>query len=130
MVRSLNPAGSAGSKQEDAPLILRVSNVAAAALAPRLQRSEGIQTQRGTRSVDDPQRFHTAAGFNADLARRISQFRQYGNFTMAFATLQPGMSYFEADGGYLAYDSNLGTTFVLGDPVARLKTISRSLKNS
>ena len=37
---------------------------------------------------------------------------------MAYATLQPGMKYFEAHGGYVAYDNYLGTTFVLGDPVA------------
>jgi len=37
---------------------------------------------------------------------------------MAYATLQPGLKYFEAHGGYLAYESCLGTTFVLGDPVA------------
>jgi lysylphosphatidylglycerol synthetase-like protein (DUF2156 family) len=128
VVRSLNPAGSAGSKQEDAPLILRVSNVAAAALAPRLQRSEGIQTQWGTGSVDDPQLFHADAGFDAELVRRMNQFRQYGNFTMAFATLQPGMSYFEAHGGYLAYDCNLGTTFVLGDPVAPLEDHAAIIK--
>jgi lysylphosphatidylglycerol synthetase-like protein (DUF2156 family) len=37
---------------------------------------------------------------------------------MAYATLQPGMDYFEAHGGYLAYGNRWGTTFVLGDPVA------------
>src|SRR5258708_7854935 len=37
---------------------------------------------------------------------------------MAYATLQPGVKYFEALGGYLAYDECWGTTFVLGDPVA------------
>ena len=51
-------------------------------------------------------------------ARRFEHFCQYGNFTMAYATLQPGMKYFEAHDGYLAYDSCLGTNFVLGDPVA------------
>jgi lysylphosphatidylglycerol synthetase-like protein (DUF2156 family) len=51
-------------------------------------------------------------------ARRFELFRQYGDFTMAYATLQPGMKYFEAHGGYLAYDTYLGTNFVLGDPVA------------
>src|SRR5262249_26328960 len=39
-------------------------------------------------------------------------------FTLAYATLQPGMKYFEAHGGYLAYDTCWGITFVLGDPVA------------
>jgi lysylphosphatidylglycerol synthetase-like protein (DUF2156 family) len=45
-------------------------------------------------------------------------FYRYGNFTMAYATLQPGLKYFEGLGGYLAYDTSLGITFVLGDPVA------------
>jgi lysylphosphatidylglycerol synthetase-like protein (DUF2156 family) len=45
-------------------------------------------------------------------------FCEYGNFTMAYATLQPGMMYFESHGGYLAYDKCWGKTFVLGDPVA------------
>jgi lysylphosphatidylglycerol synthetase-like protein (DUF2156 family) len=50
--------------------------------------------------------------------RLFELFRQYGNFTMAYATLQPGMRYFESHGGYLAYDTCWGITFVLGDPVA------------
>lgn len=51
-------------------------------------------------------------------AKRFEQFGQYGNFTMAYATLQPGMRYFEAHDGYIAYDRAWGTNFVLGDPVA------------
>jgi lysylphosphatidylglycerol synthetase-like protein (DUF2156 family) len=51
-------------------------------------------------------------------SRRFEVFRQYGNFTMAYATLQPGMKYFESHGGYLAYDTCGGVNFVLGDPVA------------
>jgi lysylphosphatidylglycerol synthetase-like protein (DUF2156 family) len=54
-------------------------------------------------------------------SRLFEAFRQYGNFTMAYATLQPGMKYFESDGGYLAYDTWGGITFVLGDPVAPTK---------
>ncbi len=50
--------------------------------------------------------------------RLFELVRQYGNFTMAYATLQPGMRYFESHGGYLAYDTCWGITFVLGDPVA------------
>jgi hypothetical protein len=53
-------------------------------------------------------------------ARRYEMLRQSGNFTMAFATQQPGMKYFEAHGGYLAYDTYWGINFVLGDPVAPL----------
>ncbi len=54
----------------------------------------------------------------AGRARRFELFFRYGNFTMAYATLQPGMQYFESHGGYLAYDRCWGTSFVLGDPVA------------
>jgi len=60
----------------------------------------------------------TTAEVEVDLPRRFELFRRYGNTTMAYSTLQPGMKYFEAHGGYLAYDSYWGTTFVLGDPVA------------
>lgn len=45
-------------------------------------------------------------------------FYRYGGFTLAYATLQPGMKHFQAHGGYLAYDECDGRTFVLGDPVA------------
>lgn len=55
----------------------------------------------------------------SEFFRRIQKFIQYGKFTMAFATLQPGMNYFESHGGYLAYNSYLGATCVLGDPVSR-----------
>jgi lysylphosphatidylglycerol synthetase-like protein (DUF2156 family) len=53
-----------------------------------------------------------------DSTRRFELVSHYGNFTMAYATLQPGMKYFESHGGYLAYDSCFGISFVLGDPVA------------
>ena len=49
--------------------------------------------------------------------QRWELFRLYGNFTMAYATLQSQLKYFEADGAYLAYDTSLGISFVLGDPV-------------
>ncbi len=51
-------------------------------------------------------------------AKRFELFRRYGNFTMAYSTLQPELKYFESHGGYLAYDNYWGTTFVLADPVA------------
>jgi lysylphosphatidylglycerol synthetase-like protein (DUF2156 family) len=41
---------------------------------------------------------------------------------MAYATLQPGMRYFDAHGGYLAYDVCWGIPFVLADPVAPLES--------
>jgi lysylphosphatidylglycerol synthetase-like protein (DUF2156 family) len=49
---------------------------------------------------------------------RFELFRRYGNFTMAYATLQPGMKYFHSHGGYVAYERCWGVTLVLGDPVA------------
>jgi lysylphosphatidylglycerol synthetase-like protein (DUF2156 family) len=55
-------------------------------------------------------------------AKRFEMFRRFGNFTMAYATLQPGMVYFEFEDGYLAYNTCWGTTFVLGDPVAPLES--------
>jgi hypothetical protein len=51
-------------------------------------------------------------------ARRFQLFRDFGNFTMAYATLQPGMEYFESNGGYLAFNKCWGIPFVLSDPVA------------
>jgi hypothetical protein len=51
-------------------------------------------------------------------SRLFEVFRRYGNFTMAYASMQPGMKYFESHGGYPAYDTCWGITFVLGDPVA------------
>lgn len=55
-----------------------------------------------------------------DFERHYESFLQYGNFTMAFATLQPGMDYFESCGGYIASVSSMGKTFVLADPVGPL----------
>lgn len=55
---------------------------------------------------------------STDFARRFETFSRYGNFTMAYSTLQPGLRYFESHGGYLAYDRSLGINFVLADPIA------------
>jgi hypothetical protein len=60
----------------------------------------------------------TSSAVSADFARRFEIFSRYGNFTMAYSTLQPGLNYFESHGGYLAYDRSLGVNFVLADPVA------------
>jgi len=60
----------------------------------------------------------TLAGKPGGAAGRFELFRRYGNFTMAYTTLQPGMKYFHSRDGYLAYDRCWGVTFVLGDPVA------------
>ncbi len=106
------------SQLEASSLIPILTEVAAASSSPRLQSSQRTQTQWGESSVDVPRLLYANAGSNADFGRRIDQFRQHGNFTMAFATLQPGMRYFESHDGYLAYDRYWGTNFVLGDPVA------------
>jgi lysylphosphatidylglycerol synthetase-like protein (DUF2156 family) len=53
-----------------------------------------------------------------DSSPEFGIFRRYGSFTMAYATLQPGMKYFASHGGYVAYDTHWGLNFVLGDPVA------------
>jgi lysylphosphatidylglycerol synthetase-like protein (DUF2156 family) len=55
-------------------------------------------------------------------ARRFETFCHFGNFTMAYATLQPGMDYFDFQGGYLAYNTCWGITFVLGDPVGPVES--------
>jgi lysylphosphatidylglycerol synthetase-like protein (DUF2156 family) len=55
-------------------------------------------------------------------ARRITQLRQYGSFSLAYSTLQDGLRYFETDAGYLAYAIYSGTNFVLADPVAPVST--------
>jgi lysylphosphatidylglycerol synthetase-like protein (DUF2156 family) len=95
-------------------------DVAPNTISPSLRSAQGMLTQARSSLIEDSHQWHADADFDADFARRFHQFRQYGNFTMAFATLQPGLSYFEAHGGYLAFDRNLGTTFILGDPVAPL----------
>jgi lysylphosphatidylglycerol synthetase-like protein (DUF2156 family) len=65
-----------------------------------------------------PRTIATSIEAERDFARRFELVRQHGNFTMAYATLQPGMKYFETRDGYIAYDRCWGTTFALGDPVA------------
>src|SRR5580692_4442836 len=85
----------------------------------RLSRQNEAPTEALTAApVSFRERLFAATEATADLARRFELFCRYGNFTMAYATLQPGMKYFEAHGGYLAYDTCWGVTFVLGDPVA------------
>jgi lysylphosphatidylglycerol synthetase-like protein (DUF2156 family) len=70
--------------------------------------------------VREPELLAPTKETEAFVSRRHEILRQSGNFTMAYATLQPGMKYFEGHGGYLAYDTRWGIDFVLGDPVAPL----------
>lgn len=54
----------------------------------------------------------------ADDARRRELFCEYGDFTLAYSTVvQPGLSYFFSDGGYIAYATKWGYVHVLGDPI-------------
>lgn len=52
-----------------------------------------------------------------DGERRFDLLRQYGSFSMAYHTLQPGLKYFETAFGYLAYQRWWGLDLVLADPV-------------
>lgn len=53
-----------------------------------------------------------------DLAARSDIFRRFGNFTIAWSTVvQPGLRYFGDSTGYLAFASQWGVDFALGDPV-------------
>ena len=49
---------------------------------------------------------------------RFRKFQDWGDFTLAYSTLQAGLKYFETEDGYLAYDTKWGINFVLADPVA------------
>ncbi|MCA9041548.1 MAG: DUF2156 domain-containing protein [Planctomycetaceae bacterium] len=48
---------------------------------------------------------------------RREQLRRYGNFSLAYHTLQDGLHYYETDWGYIACEQKWGYTFVLADPV-------------
>jgi lysylphosphatidylglycerol synthetase-like protein (DUF2156 family) len=50
-------------------------------------------------------------------ASRYDLLCRHGDFTMAPATLQPGMKYFDHHDGYIAFDRCWGTNYVLGDPI-------------
>ena len=52
-----------------------------------------------------------------DSAHRLACLRQYGDDPNVYATQQPELSYFECEGGYIAYRVALGGPVVLNDPV-------------
>ncbi len=55
-------------------------------------------------------------------AERVEFLKKFGVHSQSFATLQPGMQYFDIPGvGYIAYMKKWGSTFVLSDPVADKK---------
>jgi lysylphosphatidylglycerol synthetase-like protein (DUF2156 family) len=50
--------------------------------------------------------------------QRLSLCRQYGDFSLAYSTaVQPDLSYFGDENGYIAYATKMGHVFALGDPV-------------
>jgi lysylphosphatidylglycerol synthetase-like protein (DUF2156 family) len=55
----------------------------------------------------------------SDLSRRLDLVSEHGDFSLAYTTaVQSGLQYFGDDRGHIAFDTRLGYTFVLGDPVA------------
>jgi phosphatidylglycerol lysyltransferase len=68
------------------------------------------------------------SGREVSRERRLALIRQYGGFTLAYSTaVQPQLSYFETEDGYLAYAQRGKLVFVLGDPVAPMDRHSRLL---
>lgn len=62
-------------------------------------------------------------------AARLELVGEHGDFSLAYATaVQPGLQYFGDHRGYIAFDSRLGYTFVLGDPVAAMPQRERLLR--
>lgn len=57
--------------------------------------------------------------FTPDFETRLGLCRQYGDFSLAYSTaVQRDLRYFGDSGGYIAFATKMGHTFVLGDPVA------------
>ncbi|TAT70224.1 phosphatidylglycerol lysyltransferase domain-containing protein [Rhizobium ruizarguesonis] len=53
------------------------------------------------------------------LDQRLALCRQYGDFSLAYSTaVQPDLSYFGDEKGYIAYATKMGHVFALGDPIA------------
>lgn len=49
---------------------------------------------------------------------RLALFRQHGDFSLAYSSaVQPGLSHFGDDRGYIAHASKMGSLIALGDPV-------------
>ena len=80
----------------------------------------GVKSDRNSRTTfPDPWdgRLVESGATTIEVAPRLEIVRRYGDFTMAYATLQSNMKYFDTHGGYVAYDTSVGIPFVLGDPV-------------
>lgn len=58
------------------------------------------------------------------LATRLALLRQYGTFTQAYsAAMQPGLSSFGDERGFISYKKQWGTAMVLADPMAPAEAI-------
>jgi lysylphosphatidylglycerol synthetase-like protein (DUF2156 family) len=53
-----------------------------------------------------------------DHARRYELLRQYAESPNAYATLQPFLRHFDAEGGFVAYARSLGGVVVIDDPIS------------
>lgn len=57
-------------------------------------------------------------GIEVSAGSLFSYLREYGTYSLAYTTLQPGLEYFVRESvGYIAFRHWRGFTFVLGDPV-------------
>jgi lysylphosphatidylglycerol synthetase-like protein (DUF2156 family) len=57
-----------------------------------------------------------------NLAQRRELLERHGDFSLAYSTaVQPLLSYFGDDTGYIAYRQRWGVTFALGDPVSSIE---------
>lgn len=62
--------------------------------------------------------------------QRLSALRRFGDFSLAYSTAcQAGLSHWGDDAGYLAYATQWGCSFVLGDPVARADDAERLIRS-
>ena len=62
-----------------------------------------------------------------DSSERFELIRRYGSHSLAYSTLQPGLEYFDTEGGFLAYRRKgipgMRFVVVLGDPVAQPRSV-------
>jgi phosphatidylglycerol lysyltransferase len=103
----------------------------ASVIAPHSVARASLRTARSSFRQTTWVRNHARAAKSAAAAReqRLELVRNYGDFSLAYGTaVQSGMKYFGDERGYIAYDSRLGYTFVLGDPVAAAEDRQRLIR--
>jgi phosphatidylglycerol lysyltransferase len=95
-----------------------------------IQRNDDVATSRNGLNRRQRRRFVTQSRWAIEqklnqpedsfpLTERTRLLEAHGNFSLAYSTaVQPLLSYFGDDSGYLAFRQRWGVTFVLGDPVA------------